>query len=335
MREIRFGIVGCGVIADAHILALEEVEGAKTIGVFDANQERAVAFAARHNIKVYPSYAAMLADEKIDAVCLCTPSGLHADQTMQALDCGKHIVLEKPMALTVEDAQRVCFKAEQSHQMVTVISQHRFHKDVQYLKSLIDKEAFGKLVLCDLSMKYWRDPSYYAASSWRGTWQMDGGGALMNQGVHGVDLMRYLVGDVTVLGGQTKTMLHRIEVEDTAVALVEFSCGALGTIEASTAAYPGFSRRIEIHGSRGYAVLVDSALEKLSINGELLIDQTVQPDAGTASDPTQLGHGGHTLQLRNFVAALRGEEELLVTARDGLEAVRLIEKIYQLSEKKS
>lgn len=334
MREICFGIVGCGVIADAHILALEEIEGAKTIGVFDANQERAVAFAARHNIKTYPSYAAMLADEKIDAVCLCTPSGLHADQTMQALDCGKHIVLEKPMALTVEDAQRVCFKAEQSHQMVTVISQHRFHKDVQYLKSLIDKEAFGKLVLCDLSMKYWRDPSYYAASSWRGTWQMDGGGALMNQGVHGVDLMRYLVGDVTVLGGQTKTMLHRIEVEDTAAALMEFSCGALGTIEASTAAYPGFSRRIEIHGSKGYAVLVDSALEKLSINGELLIDQTVQPDAGTASDPTQLGHGGHTLQLRNFVAALRGEEELLVTARDGLEAVRLIEKIYQLSEKK-
>ena len=333
MEEIRFGIIGSGVISQVHALALEEIEEAVPAGVFAPNRDRAEAFAARHNMKAYPSYEAMLADGEIDAICICSPSGLHADQAVQALEAGKHVVLEKPMALTVAQGQRICRAAEDSQHLLTVISQHRFHKDVQRVKALIDAGAFGQLVLCDLNMKYWRDPSYYAASRWRGTWEMDGGGALMNQGIHGVDLMRYLVGDATLLRGRAKTLIHRIAVEDTAAALVEFSCGALGVIEASTSAYPGFSRRIELHGSKGCAVLVDAKLEKLFVGGEMLVDKTIQPDAGTAFDPTRLGHGGHTLQLRNFIAALRGEEELLITAHDGLEAVRMIEEIYRSSER--
>lgn len=150
----------------------------------------------------------------------------------------------------------------------------------------------------------------------------------MNQGIHGVDMMRYLVGDATLLRGRTKTLYHEIEVEDTAVALLEYSCGALGVIEASTAAYPGYSRRIEIHGTKGYATLVDCTLEKLCINGEMLVDRAVSADEGTISDPTKMSHDGHSLQLRNFIAAVRGEETLAVTARDGCEAVRLIEAIY-------
>lgn len=332
MNLIRFGIIGCGVIAEAHVLSLFEIDGATPVGVFDRNRERAEAFAEKHGIRAYPSYASMLADTEIDAICICTPSGLHADQAVQALREGKHVVLEKPMALTAADAEKVCREAEISHHLITVISQHRFRADVGRVKELIDAGAFGRLVMCDLYMKYWRDPSYYANSTWRGTWRMDGGGALMNQGIHGVDLMRYLVGDAKLLRGRAKTLVHDIEVEDTAAALVEFDCGALGVIEASTSAYPGFSRRIEIHGSKGYATLVDSTLEKLCIGGEMLVDKNVLTDAGTASDPTQLSNEGHTLQLRNFVAALRGEEELLITARDGYEAVRLIEEIYRSSE---
>ncbi|MBQ8309936.1 MAG: Gfo/Idh/MocA family oxidoreductase [Clostridia bacterium] len=332
MENIRFGIIGCGVIAEAHALSIAEIKGAELIGLFDRNRDRAEAFAARYGIQAYPSYASMLADETIDAVCICTPSGLHADQAVQALREGKHVVLEKPMALTAADAKKVCRESEISHHLITVISQNRFRDDVQRIKRLIDEGSFGQLVMCDLYMKYWREPSYYANSTWRGTWRMDGGGALMNQGIHGVDLMRYLVGDATLLRGRAKTLVHNIEVEDTAAALVEFDCGALGVIEASTSAYPGFSRRIEIHGSKGYATLVDSTLEKLCIDGEMLVDKTVLTDTGTASDPTMLGHEGHALQLRNFVAAIRGEEALLITAHDGYEAVRLVEEIYRSSE---
>ena len=332
MEKVRFGIIGCGVIAAVHITALAEIGRAALYGVFDHSPERREAFAAKYGARAYASYAAMLADPAIDAVIICTPSGLHADQAVQALREGKHVVLEKPMALSIADCEKLCREAELSRCVLTVISQNRFREDVQTVKRLIDEGAFGKLVMCDLYMKYWRDPSYYASGAWRGTWQMDGGGALMNQGIHGVDLMRYLIGDVKLLRGRAKTLVHDIEVEDTAAALVEFDCGALGVIEASTAAYPGFSRRIEIHGSRGYATLVDSTLEKLCIDGEMLVDGTVAPDVGTTSDPTQLGADGHILQLRNFVAAVRGEEELVVTARDGCEAVRLIEQIYHSSK---
>ncbi|MBQ9785737.1 MAG: Gfo/Idh/MocA family oxidoreductase [Clostridia bacterium] len=332
MKDIRFGIVGCGVISHAHAAAICECDGAALVGVFDRNPSKREAFAARYGVRAYASYEDMLADGEVDAVCICTPSGLHADQAIDAMQKGKHVVLEKPMALNAADAERVVRTAEASGQTLTVISQHRFREDIVRLKRLIEEGAFGTLVLCDLYMKFWRDPAYYAGSTWRGTWAMDGGGALMNQGIHGVDLMRYLVGDMKLLRGRAKTQLHGIEVEDTAAALVEFDCGALGVIEASTAAYPGFSRRIEIHGTRGYATVADSKLEKLCVDGEMLVDRHIEVDAATASDPTQMSHVGHWLQMRNFVAAIRGEEALLVTARDGYEAVRLIESVYRSSE---
>jgi predicted dehydrogenase len=333
MENVRFGIIGCGVIAAVHITALAEIAHAEFYGVFDHSPERREAFAAKYGVRAYASYAAMLADPAIDAVIICTPSGLHADQAVQALREGKHVVLEKPMALSIADCEKLCREAELSRCVLTVISQHRFREDVQTVKRLIDEGAFGKLVMCDLYMKYWRDPSYYASGAWRGTWQMDGGGALMNQGIHGVDLMRYMVGDAKLLRGRAKTLVHDIEVEDTAAALLEFDCGALGVIEASTSAYPGFSRRIEIHGSKGYATLVDSTLERLCVRGEVLVEQTVATDVGTASNPSLLGHEGHLLQLKNFVGTIFGEEELLITARDGCEAVRLIEEIYRSSER--
>ena len=331
-KTVRFGIVGLGVIANTHIQAIKETEGAVVAGVFDRSRERTEQIARDLNANAYFSYSAMLADEGIDAVCICTPSGLHADQAVQALREGKHVIVEKPMALTAVEGAKICREAESSNRLLSVIFQTRFREDVVRLKEVIRTGALGRLTFCDLYMKFWRDPSYYTSGAWRGTWLMDGGGALMNQGIHGVDLMRYLVGDATLLKGRAKTLVHDIEVEDTAAALVEYSSGALGVIEASTAAYPGFSRRIEIHGSRGYATLVDATLEKLCVDGEMLVDCVVTPDVGTVSDPTRMNNEGHILQIRNFVAAIRGEEELLVTAHDGYEAVRLIEEIYRSSQ---
>ena len=331
MKELRFGIVGCGMVAVTHADAIADCDGAVLVGVYDRSAARCAELAAERGVRAYASYEAMLASTEIDAVCICTPSGLHFEQARAALDAGKHVVLEKPMALNTADAEELVRHAEDAHCILTVISQYRFYEDVVRVKSLIEAGAFGRLTLCDLYMKYWRDPSYYAGSTWRGTWAMDGGGALMNQGIHGVDLMRFLLGDVKLIKGCARTLVHDIEVEDSVAALVEYGEGTLGVIEASTAAYPGFSRRIEIHGTRGYAILVNSALEKLCVDGEMLVDSSIATDAGTSSDPTKLSHRGHFLQFKNFVAAVRGEASLVSTARDGLEAVRLVEGVYRSS----
>ena len=330
-EPIRFGILGAGMIAAIHAQALSTLPDARLAGVTDVNTAGAQAFAARYGIAAYPSYEAMLADDAIDAICICTPSGFHAQQALQAIRCGKHVVLEKPMALTEEDAERIMEAERCSGVLVTVVSQLRFSEDVQTLRELVQKNAFGQQVFCNLFMKYWRDPAYYAASGWKGTLALDGGGALMNQGIHGIDLLLHIVGSATVLKGCKKTLCHRIEVEDTAAALLEFDSGALGVIEASTCTAPGFERRLEIHGDRGYAVLVEDRLAELMLDGRLLRGQACSRDEqryiNTASDPGKLDCTLHARQLQNMVRAIRGTEPLQVGTADGRRAVELIRQI--------
>ena len=330
MKKVKFGILGCGLIGDVHIRALLEVDGCELFAVCDASSERAEEFGKKHGVKAYSDYLKMLADPEIDAVAICTPSGMHKDQTIAALNANKHVLVEKPMALTSADAKEICDAAEKSDKIVSVIFQMRFTEDLQYLKKVIEEGRLGQLTFCDLYMKYWRDPSYYAASPWRGTFAMDGGGALMNQGIHGIDLLEYIVGGVKDVQGIVRTLSHRIEVEDTAVAMLEFESGALGTIVASTCAYPGFERRIEIHGDRGYAVLTENSIEKLMIDG---IEQSTEKVsvANTASDPTAVQSMMHKIEIENLLSAIEGRGELLIDAKEGKRAVRIIEEIYKSS----
>ncbi len=327
-KSVRFGILGCGMIARFHASAIAELSDAVLVGVADAQPDRAKAFAKERGIAAYIDYAEMLADPTIDAVCICTPNGYHAENTLQALDAGKHVVLEKPIAITVEDAERIIDACERTKKQVTVISQLRFSEDVKRVKELVADSAFGKLAFCNLSMKYWRDPAYYTSGGWKGTKQLDGGGALMNQGVHGVDLLLYIVGDATVVSAKTQTVFHNIDVEDTAIALLEFENGCYGTLEASTCSYPGFERKIEIYGSEGCAILRENQLEKLIVHGETQIDRTVVT-SGTAADPAAMSCEQHHLQLKNFIGAINGCENLLVDVHEGKRAVKLIQEIYQ------
>lgn len=332
MEKIRFGILGCGTIGDVHARALLSSELGELYAVCDANEKRAIEYGERYGVKAYSSYEKMLLDEKVDAVAICTPSGMHKDQAILALENGKHVLLEKPMALTSEDAMKIREAERKSGKVLSIIFQMRFTDDVRRLKKLIDDGAFGTLTFCDLYMKYWRDPSYFTVSPWRGTFAMDGGGALMNQGIHGVDIMHYLCGAPRLLSARVKTLVHKIETEDTAAALVEYPSGAVGVIEASTSSNPGFERRLEINGSRGYAVIVDSHLEKLYIDGESLIEKTVVTTGALASDPTKMTHENHLLQYENFIRAIRGEEELVSSSKDGYLAVKFIEDIYKKSK---
>ncbi len=327
-KTVRFGILGCGMIAGFHASAIAQIENAVLVGVADANPDRAKVFAEERGIAAYTDYEQMLADESIDAVCVCTPSGFHAENTLQALKAGKHVVLEKPMTITVADADRVIDACERYGKLVTVISQFRFSDDVQRVKELVDEGAFGTLAFCNLSMKYWRDPSYYANSCWKGTYKMDGGGALINQGIHGVDLLLYIMGDASVSFAKTRTAFHNIEAEDSAVALLEFANGCLGTLEASTCAYPGFERKIELYGSEGCAILRENRLEKLIVHGETLIDRKVET-VHTSADPAAMSCEQHRLQLQNFVGAICGTEPLLIDSVQGKRAVKLVQEIYQ------
>ena len=328
-KVINFGILGCGGIADFHADAIGTIENAELIGAADNMIEYATKFAEKRNIKAYQSYEEMLADENIDAVCICTPSGFHAENAIAALNAKKHVVLEKPMAISSEDGKRIIEVCQKSGCVLTIISQIRFSEDIRRVKELVSENAFGKIVFADLYMKYWRSPEYYSSSNWKGTKKFDGGGALMNQGIHGIDILLYIMGDAKVIASRTKTAHHNIEVEDLAIAMLEFESGAVGTIEGSTCAYPGFEKKIEIMGTEGCAILVENKLDKLIVKGETLIENGAAGALNTASDPLAMSSELHALQIQNFVNTIYGEESIFVDCYDGLKAVNLIEEIYK------
>lgn len=335
-ETMNFVIVGTGLISSIHAEAINSIENACLIGVFDKNPDSADEFAKKYNLKSYNSYEDVLDDSNVSAVCLCTPSGFHAEQAIKALEHGKHVVVEKPMAITVADCDRVIEAAKKSGCVLMPICQRRFYDNVQMLKKLYEDNAFGKISLCDLYMKFWRDSNYYSDSKWRGTKALDGGGALMNQGIHGIDLLQYIAGKAKLISSRVKAAVHDIEVEDTAVAVVEFENGAMGVIEGSTCAFPGFEKRIEIHGSNGCAILQSGKFIKLVINGE---DVTPKEDSVTskssASDPAAIDYMLHAKQLCNFISAVTDGEKLVCDMYDGKRAVELIEQIYKFSENNS
>lgn len=327
-NTFTFAILGCGVAAGIHADAINKLDGARLKGVFDPNATSRQSFSKKYNIVAFNSFDELLNDEEIDIVCVCTPSFLHAENAIAALNHGKHVVVEKPMAMSTQDADNIIKAAEISGKLVTVISQIRFSPDVERIKKLLSENAFGKISLCSLSMKYYRTAEYYSGSNWRGSLTLDGG-VLMNQGIHGIDLIEYIMGDIKEVHGKIGTLVHNIEAPDTAIAMVEFESSALGVIEGSTCAYPGFERRLEIQGDKGYVVLKENNIEKMMIDGKMVIDGIKSEQiVKTASDPTNILCGLHLLQLQNFVRAIKGEEQLLVDGIEGKKALKIIEKIY-------
>lgn len=331
MKNYNFAILGCGVISKTHALAIESIENATLVGVADNNIEYARSFAEKYGVKAYSDYAEMLADSNVDVVCICTPSGFHAGNAIEALNAGKHVVLEKPMSISNEWADKVIATVEKTGKQLTVVSQFRFSDDIIKVKKLISENAFGKISLCTLTMKYYRTPEYYASSSWRGTLKFDGGGALINQGIHGIDMLDYIVGPITNVKGKIATISHNIEGEDTAVAFFQTASGALGIIQGSTCAYPGFDRRIEIHGDKGYVCLLENKIEKLMVNGAM-VDLGELNFTSTANDNTVMDYRMHKAQFENFLNGIEGKEKILVDCYEGKKALAIIQTIYQTSK---
>lgn len=330
MKKMGFGIVGCGAISNMHAGAVKAIDKAELIACTDVNPKSLEEFSEKYDITPYDDFFDMLDDEKVDAVCICTPSGLHKKFCIEAAKAGKHIVVEKPMALTTEDCDEIISVCEGNNVKLEVISQNRFKDAFRYVKKIVEEGKLGKIVSADIYMKYYRSPEYYGASNWKGTWAMDGGGALMNQGIHGVDILLFIMGKVKSVFGYARTLARDIEVEDTASAVVEFKNGALGVIQGTTSVTPGYPRKMEINGTKGSITLVEGDIAVWDIEG--LEKPEFKATAGHShNDPMAFNIEGHVLQITDLIESIEKGTEPFVSHREGRRPVELITAIYESS----
>ncbi|MBW3597262.1 MAG: Gfo/Idh/MocA family oxidoreductase, partial [Planctomycetes bacterium] len=259
---VGFGVIGCGMIAKFHAAAIKDIRNAKLAACFDAFPAAADRLAQQEGCRAYHELDAMLADPAVQVVTICTPSGAHLEPAVAAAKAGKHVIVEKPLEITLKRCDKIIEACEKAGVVVSTIFPSRFHESSKLLKTAMEKGRFGRLTMGDAFVKWYRTQEYYDSGAWRGTWELDGGGALMNQAIHSVDLLTWLMGPVAEISAFTGTLAHsKIPVEDVAVATLRFENGAVGVIEASTAAYPGYLKRIEIHGSEGSAGLEEEDIK--------------------------------------------------------------------------
>ncbi len=335
MSDIGFAIVGCGNIAPFHAEGIENTEGAKLIAVCDKDESKAKALAEKFPADVYLDYAEMLKRDDIDVVNICLPSGLHEPLSIQAANAGKHIMVEKPLDITVEKCDAIIDAARANNVKLSTIFPVRFKDANAAIYKAIQDNRFGKLTIGDVSVKWYRSDEYYASGEWRGTWKFDGGGALMNQSIHYIDLLQYFMGPVKSVTAYCDTLVKNIEVEDTAVAIIQFANGALGTITGTTTAYPGLDATISVHGENGSAVINGETIVTWKFKDELPEDEEIrqqfsQTKSSGAADPTKnIDSAGHQLQIEDMVAAIKENREPLVNGESGKQAVRIIRAIYE------
>ena len=311
MKQHGFGLIGCGMIAEFHTRAINEIPRRQVVAAWSRHPENAAKIdrLSGGRCTAYSDLDALFAHPGLDVVCVCTPSGAHMDPAVRAAEAGKHVVVEKPLEITLPRCDAIIDACDRAGVRLCTIFPSRFTAANIRLKEAIALGRFGRLTLGDTHVKWWRTQDYYDSGGWRGTWQLDGGGALMNQAIHNVDLLYWLMGDVVSITAHTATLAHeRIEVEDTAVASLRFQNGALGVIEAATSAYPGLLKRTEIHGDRGSARVEQDDItlwdfqEKVPSDNEVYAAMAGQSGfkAG-ASDPRGITHIGHRDQIIDFL----------------------------------
>ncbi len=324
-----FGIVGAGVIAATHADAISEIGGARLTAVTDVAAEHAAAFAHARGCAAEPDLAALLSREDIDVVCVCVPSGMHAEVGIEAAAAGKHLVVEKPMDVSLDAADALIAAARAAGVRMTVISQHRFDPGPAELRRLLDDDALGQLVLGEAATKWHRTQEYYDTAAWRGTWALDGG-SLLNQGIHYADLLRWCMGPVAEVTARTATRAHRMEAEDVALAVLTFASGALGTIVTTTAAFPGSAQRLEITGTDGTVLIEDGKITGRALATEgPEIGSFHAVDSAAAADPAAIGTSGHAAQIADLLAAIDEDREPSVTGQDGRDALELASAVYE------
>jgi predicted dehydrogenase len=340
--ELGCAIVGCGMIARFHARALAEVPDARLLALVSRRRDSAATLATELGLScdLYTDLAPVLARPDVQVVIVTTPSGAHLEPAVAAASAGKHVVVEKPLEITTERCDRIIDACTRHGVKLCTIFPSRFADANVALKSAVDAGRFGRLTLGETACKWWRSQQYYDEGGWKGTKALDGGGALMNQAIHNVDLLQWLMGPVTHISGFTAMLAHeRIEVEDTAVACLRFANGALGVIQATTSVWPGLPKTIGLHGDRGTVVIEQEDVLRWEFNPETEADRAVRQRfaqkvgaSGGASNPAAISHVGHARQLADFVRAIRTDTAPLVDGREGRKAVAIIQAIYRSAE---
>lgn len=337
---MKFGIVGTGMIAHFHAKAIQAMTGGELHSCFNRDARKAKSFAAEYGIQSYSNLDALLADPELELVTVATPSGAHFEPVLAALNAGKHVICEKPLEITAERIDPLIIAAEEKGVVLAAILNRRFNPSVVALKEAVDQGRFGKLSLVEASVKWFRNQAYYDSAAWRGTWALDGGGALMNQSIHIIDQLLHVVGPVKRVSASMDCIAHEnIEVEDTAVAILEFECGAKGVIQGSTACYSstGHPAEVNICGDKGSAFLADESfkvwdfLEPAKQDSYVLekLMNTSEVAGLGANDPSAINFTGHQRNFEEVIAAIHEGRDPTVSGMEARKAVALICAIYE------
>jgi UDP-N-acetyl-2-amino-2-deoxyglucuronate dehydrogenase len=332
---MRVGFTGGGNITDTHLRAVQGVPGLHPVGVCGPNPTKVAAVAARYGLITAPTLASLLDQTPLDVVCIGSPSGVHADEIALAAARGVHVLCEKPLDITVERVDAAITAVERAGVTLGLFFQDRCTPAFREARQAIQDGRLGRVLLVDARVKWYRGPEYYQNAAWRGTSSLDGGGALMNQGIHTVDLLLWMIGDVTQVYARAATALHAIEVEDTLVAVMTFASGALGTLQATTAAYPGYPRRVEITGTEGTLVIEHDRIASWDLKSGRedvggLTSATQSASTAVVADATP-----HRRVVEDFMEALRTGRRPACDAREGRRSVALAEALYDAARRKA
>lgn len=334
--ELGFAIIGTGMIADFHAEAIRQVPGARLVAGYSRSAEKRAEFAQKQGCRAAASIDELVRDPSIHAACITTPSGAHAEAAVPFLEAGKAVLCEKPLEISLEAVDRIVGAAERGGGLLAGVFQSRFGKGAQVLKKAIEAGRFGRLTLCSAYIKWWRAQSYYESSNWKGTWKLDGGGALMNQGIHAVDLLQWLAGLPKRVAAFYDTLAHPgVEAEDTLSATLQFPNGALGVIEAATSCWPGDDLRIEIRGDKGSATLVQDRITKWDFAEEQPEDEAIKRGdesgkiGGGTADPKAISTEGHRRLVEDLVGAIREKRQPMIPGAEARRAVSLVLACYE------
>lgn len=332
-----FGIAGPGSIGHFHSIAIEQAAGAELKAIYGRNEAITEAFAKQYGIRAYTDLNEFLSADDLDAITIATPSGAHRDIAVAAAERGKHILCEKPLEVTPERSVEIISACKKNKVQLGVFFQARFDECTRLAKQAIDEGRLGKILLASCQMRWYRSQEYYDSAAWRGTWELDGGGCLMNQGIHTIDLLVHLVGNPSLVTAFQGECTHeRLEVEDNLCAAVRFQNGAIGTIEASTSCTPGFPRRVEISGDAGTICIEDNRIVRWEFTDNRAEDDEIikqfsssKDGKGGAADPTAIDVSGHRYIVEDFIRSVQEKRQPFISGIEGKKAVEFVCAIYK------
>ncbi len=340
MKTWNFGIIGAGLIADFHAKAIQSISNARLAGICGTNREKVQRLAEKYNCRAFGNYHEMLLSDETDIVTIATPSGAHMEPAIEAARFGKHVLCEKPLEISLDRVDRMIEAHAAAGTKLGGIFNYRYNDTLKYLKSAVDNGRFGILTFAAIYVPWWRNDDYYK-DSWHGTLKLDGGGALMNQSIHMIDILQYLMGPVDSLQAYIATLGHKIEAEDTGAAVMRFKNNALGVIYGSTASYPGQYRRIEITGTKGTVIQVENSFKVWQFDDQNKTDKEIFDKftriegGGGVSDPGAIPFEPHAKNIAAFIESIEAGKTFEINGQEARKAVEIVLAVYKSAREKA